>query len=127
MQTKCCWFYQISGLYINFTFNICTDSLPFCHLDDDKFSVAIYELANGTVNFNSDRLLSLKFNPLIPGKRNLCVNYPHLDGLELADHDNDYEGDNIDILISKDHYWDFVTGGIIRGDDGPRATINVHV
>ena len=55
------------------------------------------------------------------------MNYPHLDGLELADHDNDYEGDNIDILISKDHYWDFVTGDIIRGDDGPTATINVHV
>jgi len=60
-------------VYIYFTFNICTDSLPFCHLDDDEFSVAIYELANGTVNFNSDRLLSLKFNPLIPGKRNLAL------------------------------------------------------
>lgn len=35
---------------MNFTFNICTDSLPFCHLDNDEFSVAIYELANGTRN-----------------------------------------------------------------------------
>ena len=52
---------------------ISTDSLLFCHLDDDEFSVAIYELANGTVNFNSDRLFSLKFNPLIPGNRNLAL------------------------------------------------------
>ena len=73
MQTNCCWCYQISGLYINFTFNICTDSLPFCHLDDDELSVAIYKLANGTVNFNNDRLVSLKFNPLIPGNRNLAL------------------------------------------------------
>jgi len=40
------------------------------------------------------------------------VNYPHLDGLELADYGNDYQGDNIDIFIGKDNYWDFVTGDI---------------
>jgi len=73
MQNNCCWCHQISGLYFSSTFNICTDSLPFCHLDDDEFSVAIYELANGTVNFNSDRLFSLKFNPLPPGNRNLAL------------------------------------------------------
>ena len=76
MQTNSCRCYQISCLYIGFTFNISLDSLPFwnfCHLDDDEFSVAIYELANGTVNFYSDRLFSLKFNPLIPGNRNLAL------------------------------------------------------
>ena len=31
------------------------------------------KLANGTVNFNSDQLLSLKFNPFIPGNRNLAL------------------------------------------------------
>ena len=43
------------------------------HLDDNEFSVASYELAYGTVNFNSDRLFSLKFNPLIPGNRNRAL------------------------------------------------------
>ena len=52
---------------------MCTDSLPFCRLDDDEFSVAICELANGTLNFNSNRLLSLKFNALIPGNGNLAL------------------------------------------------------
>ena len=60
-------------VYISSTFNICTDILPFCHLDDDEFSVAIYELANGTVNFDIDRLLRLKFSPLISGNRNLAL------------------------------------------------------
>ena len=41
--------------------------LPFNHLDDDSFNLAIYELSFGPVIFDEDRLLSLKFNPLLPG------------------------------------------------------------
>ncbi len=39
--------------------------LPFNHLDDDSFElVNMYEMSNGPVNFDSDRLASLKCNPL---------------------------------------------------------------
>lgn len=40
--------------------------LPFNHLDDE-FNLMTYELLNGPVNFDEDRLFSLKFNPLLPG------------------------------------------------------------
>ena len=42
--------------------------LPFCQLDDDEFSLAVFELINGTVHFTEDRLFSLKFNPLLSEK-----------------------------------------------------------
>ena len=32
-------------IHIGFTFKMSTDRLPFCHLQGDEFSVAIYELA----------------------------------------------------------------------------------
>ena len=38
--------------------------LPFNHLDDDSFELVMYEMSNGPVNFDSDRLASLKCNPL---------------------------------------------------------------
>lgn len=40
------------------------DTLPFNHLDNESFELAIYELQNGPVNFDHDRLASLNFNPL---------------------------------------------------------------
>ena len=46
--------------------------------------------------------------------------YPHLQDIELADVcPVDHTSDPIDVLIGLDHYWDIVTGGIIRGVDGP--------
>ena len=45
--------------------------------------------------------------------------YPHLQGLELADSSESQCG--IDILIGSDHYWDIVTGESIRGNFGPTA------
>ena len=45
--------------------------------------------------------------------------YPHLQGLELADSSESQCG--IDILIGSDHYWDIVTGETIRGNSGPTA------
>lgn len=38
--------------------------LPFCHLDDDTFRLAIFELNQGPINFDTDHLESLYFNPL---------------------------------------------------------------
>lgn len=45
--------------------------------------------------------------------------YPHLHGLHLADCSNPQ--DSIDVLIGSDHYWDFVTTEIVRGEFGPTA------
>ena len=47
--------------------------------------------------------------------------YAHLKGLNLADHctsDNDVV---VDILVGSDHYWNFVSGSVMRGKDGPTA------
>ena len=47
--------------------------------------------------------------------------YEHLSGLELAD-SGDISGElEIDILVGSDHYWEVVTGRIIRGASGPAA------
>lgn len=38
--------------------------LPFNHLADASFSLALFELANGPIHYNYDRLDSLLFNPI---------------------------------------------------------------
>ena len=50
--------------------------------------------------------------------------YPHLDGLELADVDDRdirNDSDSIDILLGADHYWDIVTGDVVHGAHGSTA------
>ena len=37
---------------------------PFNHLDDSSFNLALYEISHGPLNFNSDRLETLLFNPI---------------------------------------------------------------
>ena len=41
-----------------------SDVLPFNHLDDSSFSLALYELQNGPVHFDPDRFSSLRYNPI---------------------------------------------------------------
>ena len=48
------------------------------------------------------------------------VNYPHLEGLQLADELDDNCG-SIDVLIGSDYYWEIVGGETVRGDHGPTA------
>ena len=61
--------------------------------------------------------------PVICSPLNSKVNtsHAHLEGLELADYDDDDKGDTIDILIGADHYWDVITGDVVRGENGPTA------
>ena len=40
-------------------------SFPFNDLDDADFNLAIYEMQNGPVRYDADRLASLSFNPLL--------------------------------------------------------------
>ena len=47
------------------------------------------------------------------------INFPHLEGLELAD-DLNGSPDSIDVLVGSDFYWDIVTGKTVTGD-GPTA------
>ena len=41
-----------------------SDVLPFNHLDDSSFSLALYELQNGPVHFDPDGFSSLRYNPI---------------------------------------------------------------
>ena len=48
--------------------------------------------------------------------------YPHLQGLELADESLlDDTFSDVDILIGSDFYYDIIMGDIRRGDEGPCA------
>ena len=40
-------------------------ALPFYGLDDLEFNLEIFELCNGHINFNYDRLINLNYNPLL--------------------------------------------------------------
>ena len=40
-------------------------SLPFSHLDDENFRLTLFELNNGSINFDPEKLDSLKFNSLL--------------------------------------------------------------
>ena len=44
-------------------------SFPFNDLDDADFNLAIYEMQNGLVRFDADRLASLSFSPLLHNMR----------------------------------------------------------
>ena len=48
------------------------------------------------------------------------MNYPHLEGLQLADELDDNCG-SIDVLIGSDCYWEIVGSETVRGDHGPTA------
>ena len=39
-------------------------ALPFCRLDDSSCNTAMYELAHGSLHYDSDRLNTLLFNPI---------------------------------------------------------------
>lgn len=53
--------------------------LPFAHIDDDEFSLLINEANYGRINFNEDRLMSLKFQPLLSGSSKGLANSIDLD------------------------------------------------
>lgn len=85
----------------------------------------MYRLCLQNRNNNNDivELTAINF-PVIctPLRASVRLDYPHLDGLELADYDQHSQEDSpIDILIGSDHYWNFVTGEISKSDDGPTA------
>ena len=50
----------------------------------------------------------------------MYTSYAHLEGLELADEPCN-SGSSIDLLIGLDYYWNFVTGEMKRGEEGPIA------
>ena len=49
--------------------------LPFCHLNNDSFNLAMYELMHGSLNYDNDSLESLIFNPIDQVGHNLSFNY----------------------------------------------------
>ena len=59
----------------------------------------------------------------LSGQPIMCVSeqFPHISGLDLAD--PHFSGENLDvnILIGSDHYWEVVTGNVMRGVCEPTA------
>ena len=55
-----------------------------------------------------------------PTHRQVPWAYPHISCLDLADDPLD-ETHEIDVLIGSDFYWEFVTGEVVRGEEGPVA------
>ena len=47
--------------------------------------------------------------------------FPHLDGLELAEDASANSPLDVGLLIGSDYYWEFLTGRIRRGEEGPVA------
>jgi hypothetical protein len=68
--------------------------LPFNQLDDDSFELALYEMTNGRVNLDEDRLAYLKFNPLS------FDNYKNLSLSQNIDPDSNFYSD----ICSCDYY-----------------------
>ena len=64
-------------------------SLPFNHLDDYSFDLAIYELQNGPVHYDPDRLSSLSFDPLFTNHN------PALTRSDTLDPDINFNLDNV--------------------------------
>ena len=54
-------------------------NLPFVHLDDESFRLALFELRYGNINFNVDRLESLHFNPFLRDDTLALANNTDLD------------------------------------------------
>ena len=59
-------------LHLNYDFVL---DLPFCHLNDASFNLAMYELTHGSLNYDNDGLDSLIFNPINQIGHNLSPSY----------------------------------------------------
>ena len=71
-------------------------------------------------NKNEDIMISALSFPVICSLLSTKIEvdqYPHLQGLQLADSSDSNEC--IDVLIGSDHYWDIVRGDTVRGEFGP--------
>ena len=83
-------------------------SFPFNDLDDADFNLAIYEMQNGPVRYDADRLASLSFNPLLHNIRtNLARSFdldPDTNLRDLFSDDCEYfiEDQFNDMLSSED-------------------------
>ena len=61
----------------------------------------------------------LTVSPIRRPSTQLCIDrYDHLRGIKLVELEEEIKPD---ILIGSDHYWEFLTGEIIRGKEGPVA------
>ena len=56
---------KISILHNVFLFDSLMEELPFTHLNEEDFRLAIFEQLNGPIRYDPDRLASLRFNPLL--------------------------------------------------------------
>ena len=77
-----------------------------------------FETSNGDVCPISALNFPVICRPL--GTNFNVADYPHLQDLDLANSPID-KRQTIDVLIGSGHYWDFITGEVIQGENGPVA------
>ena len=79
--------------------------LPFCHLIDASFNLAMYELTHCSLNYDNDGLESLIFNPIKQTGHNLSFNNdldPDLN-LLFSSHASNYCGEGeVNLKISSE-------------------------
>ena len=76
-------------------FDSLIEELPFSHLNEEDFRLAMFEQLNGSMRYDPDRLAGLRFNPLLSQtyssikKFSLCSDHdPDANFFsELADHE----------------------------------------
>ena len=71
-------------------FDSLIEELPFSHLSEEEFRLAMFEQLNGSISYDPDRLAGLRFNPLLSEtykKFSLCSDHDPVANFfsELAD------------------------------------------
>jgi hypothetical protein len=64
------------------------DVFPFSGLDDQEFNLLIFEMQNGSINYDADRLDCLHFNPFLQGDIYLTLSSDLDPDLNMFNHTN---------------------------------------
>ena len=65
------------------------DVFPFSGLDDQEFNLLIFEMQNGSINYDADRLDCLHFNPFLQEDNYLTLSSDLDPDLNMFNHTND--------------------------------------
>ena len=76
-------------LFIYLIMAFSPDVFPFSELDDQEFNLLIFEMQNGSIKYNADRLDCLHFNPFLQGDNYLTLSSDLDPDLNMFNHTND--------------------------------------
>ena len=127
-----------NGSQRSYLTQLAKDALRLQAIDQQRLAIAAFgskrgdpqpcDLVRATVRTTDGQHTSIDLfvvphicEPLVGQPLDKCLKlYPHLRGLRLADDPAD-ETRGIDMLVGSDFYWRFVTGEVLRGEEGPVA------